>query len=163
MRLQEIGHIIRRTRLARQTTQAQLAEQAGLSRTTINQLESGVVPDLGIRKTQTVLAQLGLTLQVRLAPRRPNYVRMAIASANSGYREKLSESELVRALRTGRIPKGRRPHLRTLFEEAPAAVVRGLVDELGRHDARERVRERALVIAKALGALGRARTLLEGR
>jgi hypothetical protein len=88
---------------------------------------------------------------------------MAIASANSSYREKLSESELVRALRTGRIPKGRRPHLRTLFEEAPAAVVRGLLDELSRHGARERVRERALVIAKALGALGRARTLLEGR
>jgi transcriptional regulator with XRE-family HTH domain len=161
MRLQQIGNIIRRARLASQTTQAQLAERSGLSRTTINQLERGVVPDLGIRKAQAVLAELGLALHVRPAPRRPNYVRMALGSANSSYREKMSESELMRALTTGRIPRGRRPHLRTLFEEAPAAVLRGLVDEPGRHGAQ--ARRSALVIAKALGTLDRVRAVLEGK
>jgi hypothetical protein len=86
---------------------------------------------------------------------------MALGSANSSYREKLSEGELLRALMTGCIPQGRRPHLRTLFEEAPPAVLRGVVHELGKYVPRDRVRRNTLVIAEALGALRTVRTCLE--
>lgn len=161
MRIQELGDMIRKARRAKSLTQAALAKRVKLSRTTVNQLENGVVPDLGIRKAQTVLAELGLDLFVRPAPRRPDYIRMALGSANSSYREKLSEGELLRALMTGCIPKGRRPHLRTLFEEAPPAVLRGVVHELGKYVPRDRVRRNTLVIAEALGALRTVRTRLE--
>lgn len=161
MRLQQLGHMIRRVRLSKRVTQAALAERVGLSRTTVNQLENGVVPDLGFRKAQAVLAELGLDLQVRPAPRRPNYVRMALGSANSSYREKLSETELTLALLTGRIPRGRRPHFRTLFEETPPGVVRGLFEELGKYGARDRIRRNARVIAESIGTLNSDRAVLE--
>ena len=120
-------------------------------------------PDLGIRKVQAVLEELGLDLYVRPAPRRPNYIRMALGSANSSYREKLTEGELMRALISGHIPQGRRPHLRTLIEEAPPSVLRGLVHEVGKYVQHDRVRKNTLVIAEALGALGTARACLEAK
>ena len=134
MRLQEFGHIIKRARAARVLTQAELARAAGVSRTTMNQLENGVFPDIGMNKAQAILAPLGLVLQVQPMRRssRPNYVRMARSSAGVSFREKLSESELVRALLTGRIPVNRRPHFRVLLLEVPPGVLKGLVEDVGK-------------------------------
>lgn len=134
MRLQELGYTIRKARLARGLTQVQLAQSAGLSRTTMNQLENGVFPDIGVNKAQAILAALGLGLRIQPLPRarRPNYVRMARTSASVSFREKLTEGELVRALLTGRIPVNRRPHLRVLLREAPDAMLRGLVEDVGK-------------------------------
>jgi transcriptional regulator with XRE-family HTH domain len=163
MHLPELGSIIRKARRAKGTTQEALAKRIDLSRTTVNQLENGVVPDLGIRKVQALLEDLGLDLHVRPLPRRPNYVRMALGSANSSYREKLTEGELTRALISGHIPRGRRPHLRTLFEEAPPSVLRGVVHEIGKYMGHDRVRRNTLVIAEALGALRTVKACLEER
>ena len=69
MRLQEIGSAIRAARAVRGLTQAALADQAGLSRTTLNQLENGVFPDIGVKKVQNVLGLLGLDLSVVDAPK----------------------------------------------------------------------------------------------
>ena len=60
MKLEEIGHEIRRARLARGLTQAQLASAAKLTRTTLNQFENGVIKDLGIRKVEALLDQLSV-------------------------------------------------------------------------------------------------------
>lgn len=134
MRLQEFGYTIRKARRARGLTQVELARSAGLSRTTMNQLENGVFPDIGVNKAQAILAALGLGFRIQPLPRsrRPNYVRMARTSASVSFREKLSEGELVRALLTGRIPVNRRPHFRVLLEEVPMVVLKGLVDEVGK-------------------------------
>lgn len=134
MRLQEFGHIVRRARLARGLTQVELARSAGLSRTTMNQIENGVFPDIGVNKAQAILAALGLALKVQPLPRsrRPNYVRMARTSASVSFREKLSEGELVRTLLTGRIPVNRRPHFRVLLQEVPHTVLKGLVEDVGK-------------------------------
>ena len=131
MRIQELGSEIRRARQARGLTQAQLARVAGLSRETLNLLESGLVRDLGIRKVLAVLHHLGLgvTLQQEMRPRRPDYVRMACTSANVSFKSALTEDELIHALVTGKVPAKRGPHLRTLFDEAPMALLRGLVEE----------------------------------
>ena len=67
MRINELGHEIRQARLTRGLTQAQLASAAGLSRETLNLLESGLVRDLGVRKVLAVLEQLGLSLNVQRA------------------------------------------------------------------------------------------------
>lgn len=131
MRIQEVGSEIRRARQARRLTQAQLARATGLSRETLNLLESGLVRDLGIRKVLAVLDQLGLNvaLQQGMRPRRPDYVRMACTSANVSFKSALAEDELIHALVTGKVPAKRGPHLRTLLDEAPVALLQGLVEE----------------------------------
>ncbi len=62
MRLQEIGLRIRTERRAKGLTQARLAEEAGLSRATLNGLEKGTVRELGFRKLDAILEILGLAL-----------------------------------------------------------------------------------------------------
>ena len=154
MRLQELGYTIRKARRARGLTQAQLARAVSLSRTTMNQLENGLFPDIGVRKAQMTLEALGLELCIRPAQksRQPDYVRMACTSASASYREKLSEGELVRALLTGRIPPGRRPHLRMLLEEAPSDVLKGTLHEIGKYTRPGRVAGNLLAIAESLGS-----------
>jgi len=163
MRLQELGYFIRKARLAKGLTQDELAQSAGLSRTTMNQLENGVFPDIGVNKVQAILSQLGLTLRVEPTPRRrrPDFMRMACTSASVSYREKLTEGELVRALLTGRIPAGRRPHFRMLLDEAPAAVLTGMLEDIGRFTQPGRVARNLRVIAEALGSLKRTRGWLK--
>lgn len=163
MRLQELGYNIRKARRARAMTQAQLAAAAGLSRTTLNQLENGMFPDIGVKKAQTILGNVGLNLQVRPAgkPPRPDYVRMARTSASVSFREQLSEHELVRALLTGKVPPGRRPHFRVLIEEAPTAVLKGLAEEVGKWVAPGRIAGNLLKIADRFGASSRVRRWLK--
>ena len=62
MRLREIGNRIRSERRRKGLTQARLAEEAGLSRATLNGLEKGTVRELGFRKLEAVLGILGLEL-----------------------------------------------------------------------------------------------------
>ena len=132
MRLQELGYEIRRARIARGMTQARLAAEAGLSRTTLNQLENGLFPDLGVKKVQAILGRLGLSLAVQQAAVRQNFIRMACTTASVSYRSALTEDDLVQALLTGKVPPGKKPHLRTLLDEATSALLKGLVSEAGR-------------------------------
>jgi len=155
MRIQELGYVIRKARRARGLTQAQLAHAASLSRVTINQLENGVFPDLGVKKAQAILEALGLDLRVAPRSRRPDFVRMACASASTSYREVLTEHELLRALLTGTIPPRRRPHLRSLLDEAPVNVLKGAVAEIAKYVRPGRVEANVLRLAQMLGATRR--------
>jgi len=154
MRLPEIGSAIRAARTRRGLTQAALAAGAGLSRTTLNQLENGLFPDLGVKKVQNVLGLLGLDLSVAAAPRRrgPDFIRMACTSANVRYRGTLTEDELVHALLSGKVPRNRGPHLRSLLEEAPVSVLKGLVARVGAWTRPGKVEKNLLKIAGALDA-----------
>jgi transcriptional regulator with XRE-family HTH domain len=133
MRTHELGQAIRNARKARNLTQARLAATAGLSRETLNLLESGLVRDLGIRKVLAVLEALGLDMTVEPTgrPRRPDYLRMACTSANVSFKTSLTEDELAHAIVTGKVPKGRAAHLRVIFDEAPLATLKGLAAEAG--------------------------------
>ena len=62
MRLREIGNRIRSERRSKGFTQARLAEEAGLSRATLNGLEKGTVRELGFHKLDAILEILGLEL-----------------------------------------------------------------------------------------------------
>ncbi len=62
--------------------------------------------------------------------RGPDFVRMACTSASVSFRELLTEDELVRVLVTGKVPRNRRPHLRSLLEEAPENLVKGLIEQV---------------------------------
>jgi transcriptional regulator with XRE-family HTH domain len=62
MMLSEIGTRIRSERMRKGLTQARLAEMAGLSRATLNGLETGTVRELGFHKLDAILGILGLEL-----------------------------------------------------------------------------------------------------
>jgi transcriptional regulator with XRE-family HTH domain len=66
-----IGQQIRQARKSRKLSQAELARVFGMSRTTIGQIEKGVVQDVGVRKIIRILEYLGLELSVRSAGRPP--------------------------------------------------------------------------------------------
>lgn len=151
MRLHELGYYIRKARRARGMTQDELAAAAGLSRTTINQLENGVFPDLGMNKAQAVLEHLGLELRVGTSSRRrTDFLRMAASSASRSFRERLADKELARGLLAGAVPRNRRPHFRALLEDVPAAVLKGLVQELGKWTSAERVERNLRRLKKEL-------------
>lgn len=62
-----LGSMVRAARARAGLTQAALAAACRLSRQTIAQLEAGTFSDLGIRKVERVLANLGLRLRVEPA------------------------------------------------------------------------------------------------
>ena len=134
MRIQELGSEIRKARLAQGLTQAELAARTGLSRETLSLLENGLLRELGVRKVLNVLAKLGLGLVVQhdASPRRPDFVRMACTTANVSLRTALTEDELIHALVSGKVPANRSAHLRSLFDEAPPALLNGLASEAAR-------------------------------
>jgi transcriptional regulator with XRE-family HTH domain len=155
MRLPEIGHAIRRARLARKLTQAELASAVGLSRITLNQLESGIVSDLGIRKVQAVMDELGLHLVVTGAEREPpDFVKIAATAASVSFRERLTPEELVTILLKGRVPAAKRPQMRALLEEATPALMKGLIEEVGRWSKPGRIEKNLARIAHELDAAG---------
>ena len=152
MRLQEIGFRLRADRLEQKRTQAQLAKAAGVSRTTLNQLESGLVIDLSVQRLRAILREVGLDLllgPVNSEPS-PDFIRMAADSASVSYRTSLSEDELIRALLTGKVPASRRPHFRTLFEEVSPALLQGLVEEARRWTKPGRVEKNLAQIVSAI-------------
>jgi transcriptional regulator with XRE-family HTH domain len=133
VKLEEIGSEIRRFRRARGLTQMQLATAAHVTRTTLNQLENGLLKDLGIRKVQAILDQVGLVLKVAdasIEPKSTDFLRLASTSASVSFKDALTEKELLRVLLTGKVPSERRPHIRMLLEEAPRSLVEGLVQQV---------------------------------
>ena len=157
MRIQEVGQEIRKARMARGMTQAELASAVGISRPTLNLLESGLIRDLGLRKVLAVLNCVGLELNWQQGgrPRRPDYVRMACTSANVSFKSTLSEDELIRALITGRVPGGRSAHLRLLLDEAPTTLLRGLAEDAGRWTKPGKLQKNLARIAHDTGATRR--------
>lgn len=63
----EIGRQIRQARKQRRMSQAALAGLLAMSRTTIGQIENGIVPEIGVRKLIRIMEILGLELRVRPA------------------------------------------------------------------------------------------------
>ncbi len=154
MRIQELGSEIRKARVVRGLTQAQLAKAAGLSLTTLNQLENGVFPDLGVRKAQAILNQLGLTLTVHPAipSTNPDFIRMACAAASVSFKTDLGEDELIHALLTTKVPQRIRPHIRTLIDEADPSLLDGLFSEVAKWTKPGRLERNLAKIANSVGA-----------
>jgi transcriptional regulator with XRE-family HTH domain len=63
----EIGNEIRAERKRQKITQGKIANDLGMSRTTVSQIETGVVQEIGVRKLIRILEYLGLELRVRPA------------------------------------------------------------------------------------------------
>jgi len=124
MNLQELGRLVRNRRAALGLSQQRLAQMAGLSRTTVNLLESGKLTDLGIAKVNELLELIGisLTADVHKDPY-PNAALMASRTASVSYRDPITPEELLDALASGTIPPARIAHVATLIDEAPLSLL----------------------------------------
>ncbi|MBN3857628.1 helix-turn-helix domain-containing protein [Paraburkholderia sp. Ac-20340] len=128
MQLYEMGQAVAQRRAELDLTQAQLAKLAGLSRLTINQLESGKLKDLGINKLITLMSVLGLELAASARPQQRGLYKAAV-SANVSYEGHLTERQLAKALASGQIPAGCESQISTILDEVPVPVVVKAVEE----------------------------------
>ena len=132
----QLAELVRQRREHLGLTQAKLAALAGLSRSTINEIETGQIEDLGIAKVMRLLALLGLELGIGPTAddtgtkrRKASALTIAARTASTSYRTALPPRTLARALRTGELPPEFRPHIATLLEEAPAPLIVRAVEE----------------------------------
>ncbi|GAC1529383.1 MAG: hypothetical protein NVS2B4_07700 [Ramlibacter sp.] len=130
--LRELGTAVRQRRQEMGLSQQQLADLVALSRATVNELETGKLKDLSARRMERLANELGFA--VGLVGTRRNADRSAIdiaaRIASVPYTTRLPASVLSESLQAGAVPPGYIPHLRTLLQEAPVAVLADVAAEL---------------------------------
>jgi transcriptional regulator with XRE-family HTH domain len=134
--LNEFGLNLRTRRSEMGLSQARVAAMSGLSRQTINQLEAGSAPDLGINKVERLASSLGLALRVDTGcPQRAVFGTMppltrAAATASVSYKTSLSAAQLEQILVTGQVPQRYAPHLYVVLDEAPVSLLAAVVEQI---------------------------------
>ena len=138
--LQELGHSVRQRRTDMALTQSTLAQLSGLSRATINQIESGAIRDLSLSRTARLLDVVGLTVQVSAARERPaltarsgaprSALALAAQTASISFKAVLSEAQVRDAFCTGKVEPVFFPHVFILLDEAPVSLLARVVEEL---------------------------------
>lgn len=127
--LNELSSAVRQRRTEMGLTQATLAELAGLSRATVNDLEQEKLENLGLTRAEHLLNVLGMSLGIAPGVSSTGQTRDATALeraariASVSYRKPLTAEALREALVSGNVPTGYRPQLRAFLDEAPVAVL----------------------------------------
>lgn len=153
MYLQQIGEALRCARKAAGLTQEALGQATGVSRVTINQVENGVVSEVGSKKLLALLSAVGLDLAV--TPKVGNekdYLKLACISANVSYKKVLTPDELAHALLSGKAPAAYRPQLRVVFDEVPEPVFAGMLAQVEKWSKPGRVRKNAESLAAQINS-----------
>lgn len=129
MKLPEVGLLVRERREVLGLSQERLAKLAGLSRATINQLETGTLVDLGVVKLAGLMDLVGLQFEagVRGTPRRG--LLMASRTSSVSYKTPLEASRLAKALATGDVPAALLPQVVTFLDETPLPLVVSAVEQ----------------------------------
>jgi len=135
--LQELGIAARARRTEIGLTQQGLARLSGVSRATINAMETAAIRNLSINKAAAVLEALGLSLEIgrndnpssKAPPPRPPLERAA-STANVSFGPSLTSEQLRDALLKGEAPPQIQPHLHVLLDEAPVSLLGKVVDQL---------------------------------
>ena len=130
--LKELATAVRQRRQDMGLSQQQLADLVELSRATVNELETGKLKDLSSNRIERLANELGFAVGL-VGTRRPNGKRALDAAARIGsvpYTTELPAGVLFDSIRDGVVPPGYIPHLRTLLQEAPIAILADVADEL---------------------------------
>jgi HTH-type transcriptional regulator / antitoxin HipB len=83
MYLDEIGQKICKARKSKSISQENLANQLGMSRSTISGIEKGTIPEIGIRKVMSICNALGLELLVQEKKKRPTLQQLLREQENA--------------------------------------------------------------------------------
>ena len=130
MTLTDLGQLVHFRRQALGLSQARLAAMSGLSRATINQLETGSLVDLGAAKLIGLLNLVGIDLDA-LARKGHNHALESVSqTASVSYKTQLEPADLAAALVHGALPQRLTPHIATLLDEAPLSLIVAAVEEV---------------------------------
>ncbi|KQT08101.1 helix-turn-helix transcriptional regulator [Ramlibacter sp. Leaf400] len=135
--LHELSNLVKRQRAEMGLTQERLAELVGLSRATINQLETGKIANLSLTNAEQVANLLGYGLGVtgsRNAKDAASALETAARTASVSYADPIPVKTLRSVLLKGVVPPDYIPQLRTLLEEAPVGVLSSVAKQLERED-----------------------------
>jgi transcriptional regulator with XRE-family HTH domain len=130
MNLADIGHLVHQRRTALGLSQARLAALAGLSRVTINQLENGVLVDLGASKLIALLDLVGINLDAGTRKGQQHALQSVSQTASVSYKTVLDPDILAAALVDGELPARITAHVATLLDEAPLQLIVAAVEEV---------------------------------
>ncbi|MFN7505798.1 MAG: helix-turn-helix domain-containing protein [Limnobacter sp.] len=130
MNLNHIGLLVQQRRQEIGLSQGRLARLSGLSRATINQLESGTIQELGAVKLIGLLDLLGITLETGHTRRKRNALKLVSQTASVSYKNTLDSSALAQALVAGELPTNMLPHVATLLDEAPLPLIVSAIEEI---------------------------------
>ena len=128
MNVSAVGSVIRAYRKASGISQKDLAAMVGISRATLNYLESGRDIEIGAGKLFALLDLLGIPFG--LPPgvdREHDDEALEAAAASAAGKDRLPRKTVVEALATGRAPEGSTAAIRRLLEETPAPSVLAIV------------------------------------
>lgn len=128
---------------------------AGLSRATLNYLESGRDIEIGATKLLTLLELLGIRWELLAdldADTDDAIVRASLAALDDEGSPRLARDVLVEALASGRVPKDSRAQFSAFLDQAPAAAILAAVRAASQHSdtAPRDVWKNARGMAKAL-------------
>ncbi len=134
--IHELGNALRARRTEMGLSQARVAALSGLSRQTVNQIETGSVPDLGLNKAERLASVLGLMLRVDAGcPRRETRARMAplvraAATASVSYKHRIAPTTLKRILVKGETSEKYIPHVSSLLDDAPVSLLSAVAEQI---------------------------------
>ncbi len=128
MKVAAIGNVIRTYRKASGISQKDLAALVGISRATLNYLESGRDIEVGASKLLALLDLLGIPFSVPGGIDREHddevLERAARAAAGKG---RLPRKQVVEGFATGRVPAGAEGPMAALLEGTPEPEVMAIV------------------------------------
>jgi transcriptional regulator with XRE-family HTH domain len=130
MNIADIGQLVHARRTALGLSQARLALMSGLSRATINQLETGSLVDLGAAKLIALLDLVGLNLDAGTRKGHEHALQSVSQSASVSYKTLLDPADLAAALVDGVLPTAITPHVATLLDELPLSLIVAAVEEV---------------------------------
>lgn len=136
--LNELSLLVKRQRAEMGLTQARLAELAGLSRMTINQLETGNISNLSLTNAEQLANALGYGLGVTGVKRASDDVSKAVETAartaSVSFGDPIPPETLRTILSKGIVPPDHIPQLRSLLDEAPVGVLSAVARQLEKED-----------------------------
>jgi hypothetical protein len=117
----------------------------------VNQLESGILEDLGYTKLSKLLGILGLSFDAKVRLKKSPALKMAAQTASTSYKKILTSDVLKNILKSGVVPDDFKPHLMTLLDETPLQLVISAI-----HEASIETNTPAKTVMKHVSAMAKA-------
>ena len=134
--LHELSNVVKRQRSDMGLSQERLAELAGLSRATINELETGKLTNLSLTRAERLANALGFGLGMTGVRRgksgrdTADALETAALSGSISYGEQIPADTLRQALLTGVVPPKHIAQLRALLDEASLSVLSAVAAQI---------------------------------